>query len=99
MNQVPVVGDSGHLIGIVTRGDLLKVFMRTDREIAADATAAIRGVLNEPEAVTVTVTDGIMSLQGELASQLEAEAAEAAAAAAAAVPGVVAVDANVRALI
>lgn len=97
MNQVPVVGDSGHLIGIVTRGDLLKVFMRTDREIEADATAAIRGVLNEPEAVTVT--DGIMSLQGELASQLEAEAAETAAAAAAAVPGVVAVDANVRALI
>jgi len=65
-------GVGGKLIGIVSRRDLLGVFLRQDEEIAGD----VRGMLAHlPQAdaggVTVTVRNGIVTLAGPLGSAEE----------------------------
>jgi CBS-domain-containing membrane protein len=68
IRRLPVVHPSGKLIGIVSRRDLLSVFLRPDEEIAAEINDALTGVLlEEPGEVEVTVRDGVVTLSGTLA--------------------------------
>jgi CBS domain-containing protein len=67
IRRLPVVDDQGRLIGVVSRRDLLSVFLRPDEDIAAD----IRQVLNEiiqaePGEAEVSVRNGIVTLTGTL---------------------------------
>jgi CBS-domain-containing membrane protein len=67
VRRLPVVDEKGHLAGIVSRRDLLTVFLRPDEDIAVD----IRKVLDEvlaadPEEAEVTVRNGIVTLTGTL---------------------------------
>jgi CBS domain-containing protein len=67
VRRLPVVDPAGRLVGIVSRRDLLSVFLRPDEEIAAD----IRRVLDdfllvEPEEADVTVHNGVVTLTGTL---------------------------------
>jgi len=67
VKRLPVVDDLGRLVGIVSRGDLLKVHLRPDDDIVAD----VRGVLGpylseEDRAVTATVTEGVVTLTGRV---------------------------------
>jgi CBS-domain-containing membrane protein len=68
LKRLPVVDDVGRLIGIVTRQDLLKVFLRSDeeiwREILDRLVGGIVGV--EPSQLRVEVDDGVVTLLGEL---------------------------------
>jgi CBS domain-containing protein len=66
--RLPVVDDQGRLAGIVTRGDLLKAFLRPDPAIAWEIRHQIlRDRLGEPAAgVTVEVHDGTVTLTGRL---------------------------------
>jgi len=68
LKHVPVVDDLGRLAGMVTRADLLKVFLRADedirREIVDEVLADIVGV--EPSQVRVEVADGVVTLLGQL---------------------------------
>ena len=96
VNQLPVTDGAGRLLGIVTRGDLLRAFLRTDREIEVDVTEALGRVLANPDTIIVAVRDGVVTLQGEVASGVEVEAAVAAFEL---LTGVVAVDHRIRALI
>lgn len=60
--------DSGELIDIVSRRDLLSVFLLSDEEIAAELRDAISTILlDEGEDITVTVRDGVVTLSGTLA--------------------------------
>lgn len=64
---LPVVGDDGKLVGVVSRRDLLAVFLRPDEDIAAD----VRRVLDEillagPGEADVSVRDGVVTLTGTL---------------------------------
>jgi CBS domain-containing protein len=71
MNQhhvklLPVVNSDGVLAGIVTRRELLSVFLRPDEEIAED----IRGVLADilfadPASVHVVVKGGVVTVSGD----------------------------------
>jgi CBS domain-containing protein len=65
VKRLPVTDASGHLVGIVSRADVLAVFDRTDEEIRAEISAM---VLNEfpmdPKTFTVTVNDGVVTLAG-----------------------------------
>jgi osmotically-inducible protein OsmY len=65
---MPVVDDLGRLVGMVTRGDLLKVFLREDgdirREIQQQVLTDIAGV--QPTQVAVEVDDGVVTLLGEV---------------------------------
>jgi CBS domain-containing protein len=67
IRRLPVVDDQGRLIGVVSRRDLLSVFLRPDEDIAAD----IRNVLDEilqtgPGEAEVSVRNGIVTLTGTL---------------------------------
>lgn len=66
LKRLPVVDGEGHLTGIVSRGDLLKVFLRSDRDIAED----VRHHVIEPlfplggSTVDVEVDGGVVTLVG-----------------------------------
>jgi CBS domain-containing protein len=76
VRRMPVVDSSGRLIGIVSRRDLLSVFLRPDDDIAADVRAIVADILLEDSgAMTVSVHDGMITLAGSLSSPELAPAA------------------------
>lgn len=68
LKRLPVVDDLGRLTGMVTRRDLLKIFLRGDgdirREILDEVLPDLPGV--EPTQVRVEVDDGVVTLMGRL---------------------------------
>jgi CBS domain-containing protein len=65
IRRLPVVGEDGHLLGIVTRRDLLSVFLRPDNRVAENVRALLDDVLPaDPGSVTATVRDGVVILTG-----------------------------------
>jgi CBS domain-containing protein len=74
LKRLPVVDGDGRLIGIVTRSDLLKVFMLTDGAIERAARDVLEQVLAEPDAVVVSVNEGVVTLAGSVEAEPELEA-------------------------
>ncbi|MFI8438972.1 CBS domain-containing protein [Streptomyces sp. NPDC079020] len=69
VKRLPVVNDIGMLEGIVSRSDLLKVFLRKDDEIEAEIR---HSVLNEPAVppeLDVTVAEGVATIRGALSDR------------------------------
>jgi CBS-domain-containing membrane protein len=66
VKRLPVVDADSHLVGIVSRVDLLTVFDRSDEEICKEITDDIMldQFLVDPNALQVTVKDGIVTLNG-----------------------------------
>jgi CBS-domain-containing membrane protein len=66
VKRLPVTSDDGTLIGIVTRSDVLSVYSRPDAEIKREITQdLILGTfLCDPARFTVTVKDGIVTIEG-----------------------------------
>ncbi|MFJ8787704.1 CBS domain-containing protein [Streptomyces sp. NPDC102462] len=68
VKRLPVVTAEGLLDGVVSRGDLLKVFLRPDHDLADE----IRRDVLDPlfpapvEPVHITVTDGVATLTGRV---------------------------------
>jgi CBS domain-containing protein len=64
ITRLPVVGAGGRLVGIVSRSDVLSVFSRPDEDIRREITEKIivRNFHADPALVTVSVTDGIVTL-------------------------------------
>ena len=89
VGRLVVVAD-GRVVGILARSDLLRVFLRSDDDIATEVEAAVRPHVGEvPGAVQVAVADGVVHLRGRVE---RTTVAWAAAAAARDVPGVVDVE-------
>ncbi|HUK67932.1 MAG TPA: CBS domain-containing protein [Streptosporangiaceae bacterium] len=66
LKQLPVVDPAGVLIGIVSRRDLLSVFLRPDDQIAEDVRAMLTEILfTGPDSVHVVVKDGVVVLTGQ----------------------------------
>lgn len=64
---MPVVNEHGILIGVVSRRDLLAVFLRPDEDIAWDVERVLDEILlAEPGEAEVTVHDGVVTLTGPL---------------------------------
>jgi CBS domain-containing protein len=66
IKRLPVVDSEGRVLGIVSRADLLRVFLRSDDEIREDV---IRNVLErtlwiDRHTIEVRVRDGVVTLQG-----------------------------------
>jgi CBS domain-containing protein len=80
VRQLPVTGPTGRLVGMVARGDLLKVFLRPDEEIADEIRHEVVGTLfpepggaepagagkadGKPAGVEAEVRDGRVVLRG-----------------------------------
>jgi CBS domain-containing protein len=69
VNRLPVT-DGGRLVGIITRGDLVRVFARPDEELAE----AVREALRSADGIVVeSVEHGVVRLAGMAASEAMAE--------------------------
>lgn len=67
VRRLPVVGEQGKLVGIVSRRDLLSVFLRPDEDIAADIRSLLEDILLAgPAEAAVSVRNGIVTLAGTL---------------------------------
>jgi CBS-domain-containing membrane protein len=66
VKRLPVTDADGHLVGIVSRADVLTVFDRTDAEIHKEIHDGVLlgEFLTDPMIFTVTVKDGIVTLAG-----------------------------------
>src|SRR5665647_2875590 len=66
LGRLPVVEDDGRLIGIVTRSDLLTVFLRSDEDLLVAVQEAIAAAVDDSPSCTIsaTVDDGVVVLQG-----------------------------------
>ncbi|MGX4689076.1 CBS domain-containing protein [Streptomyces sp. JNUCC 63] len=68
VKRLPVVDDKGLLEGMVSRGDLLKVFLRSDDDIAEEVRREIVSYLFRAPSgpVHVEVRDGVVTLTGRI---------------------------------
>jgi CBS-domain-containing membrane protein len=68
VKRLPVVDEQGRLLGIVSRGDLLKVHLRPDDEIRQDVLAGVLGRVGAQPApaVDAQVSDGVVTLTGRV---------------------------------
>lgn len=69
LKSLPVVTPDGTLAGIVSRGDLLSVFLRSDEDIAGEVRGMLSKVLlTDPGAASVRVRNGVVILGGQPAA-------------------------------
>ncbi|HUY47776.1 MAG TPA: CBS domain-containing protein [Streptosporangiaceae bacterium] len=66
LTLLPVVDPAGELIGVVSRHDLLRVFLRPDEDLAAEVRQVLTDVLLiSPGTITVSAHDGLVTLAGQ----------------------------------
>lgn len=75
INRLPVVDGDGVLIGIVTRADLVRAFVRSDDELAREIREDVFGrtLWLDPEWIHVEVHDGEVQLSGQVETKVDAE--------------------------
>ncbi|MER6185884.1 CBS domain-containing protein [Streptomyces sp. NPDC001652] len=66
VKRLPVVDRIGILQGVVSRSDLLKVFLRTDAEIAGEIRHSVLNRMPITTPLTVEVHEGVVTLGGSL---------------------------------
>ncbi|MFR9676924.1 CBS domain-containing protein [Streptomyces sp. TR06-5] len=65
LKRLPVVDVEGHLVGMVSRSDLLKVFLRSDRDIEQEVREqVVRPLFPAAPAPEVRVEEGIVTFTG-----------------------------------
>ncbi|MCH0565721.1 MULTISPECIES: CBS domain-containing protein [unclassified Streptomyces] len=77
VERLPVLDEEERLVGIVTRRDLLQVFLRPDADIRDEVIEEVLvGTLwLAPRSVDVSVTEGVVTLSGRLERRSETEIA------------------------
>lgn len=78
VKHLPVLADGGELVGVVSRGDLVRRYLRSDTDIRDAVLGDIIGriLLTDPRAVAVTVVEGVVTLEGFLERRTDTEIAE-----------------------
>jgi CBS domain-containing protein len=94
VNRLPVVDNSG-LVGIVTRADLVRAYVRPDEELESEIRKDVAGraLVIDPNELDITVEQGAVTLAGEVERPVDAELLERFTEA---VPGVVSVQSELR---
>jgi CBS domain-containing protein len=94
IKRLPVVGQGGRLLGIVSRADLLKPYLRSDESIRREIAEQLleKTLFIDPHTFSVEVEGGVVRLRGDLETKslggLVVKLAEG-------VEGVVAVDSQI----
>jgi osmotically-inducible protein OsmY len=75
VKRLPVVNTAGKLVGIVTRSDLLKVFVPTDQDIRLSVEYGLLDALWAALSgkVRVAVDDGVVTLSGRMELRSEVD--------------------------
>jgi CBS domain-containing protein len=74
VRRLVVVDERGKIAGIVSRSDLLQVFLRTDDELRDDVLSTIPSMLlAQPDSVQVAVRWNVVTLSGEVDRKSDAE--------------------------
>ena len=68
IKRLPVIGEGGRLVGIISRSDLLKVFNRPDRSIRREIMddVIVGEFTMDPDRFLIHVDDGVVVLQGRV---------------------------------
>jgi len=95
VKRLPVVDLEGELIGIVSRADVVGAFTKPDDVIEDEVREDLirRLLFLDPEMVEVSVSDGVVTLEGELENRTEAHLLEELSRR---IAGVVRVDSRLR---
>ena len=93
VNRLPVVDGDGRILGIVTRADLVRAFVRSDEEIERELRedVALNTLWIDASDLQVSVEEGEVTFGGRVESKTDAELLEHFATR---VPGVVTVTSN-----
>ncbi|MEU1464262.1 CBS domain-containing protein [Streptomyces sp. NPDC005727] len=77
VERLPVVDEEDRLVGIVTRRDLLQVFLKPDRGIRDEVIEEIlrRALWLPPRSVDVSVVEGVVTLAGRMERKSDTEIA------------------------
>jgi CBS domain-containing protein len=77
VNRLPVVED-GRLVGIVARADLVRAFTRSDAEIRREIgeDVLLHTLWIDPDSVTLVVSEGEVTVSGEVENRATAELIE-----------------------
>ncbi|MFF9815266.1 CBS domain-containing protein [Streptomyces sp. NPDC014006] len=77
VERLPVLDEEGRLGGIVTRRDLLQVFLRPDAEIRDEVIkeVLVHALWPAPRSVEVSVAEGVVTLTGHMERKRETEIA------------------------
>ncbi|MFE5191358.1 CBS domain-containing protein [Streptomyces sp. NPDC056628] len=77
VERLPVLDEEDRLVGIVTRRDLLQVFLRPDADIRAEVVdeVLVRALWLPPGSITVAVVEGVVMLAGHMERRSETEIA------------------------
>jgi CBS-domain-containing membrane protein len=91
VKRLPVLDADGHLVGIVSRADLLRVFLREDAEIAREIREDVirRTLWIDPDTIRVVVREGVVTIEGQIERRSLLPIVERLVSA---IPGVVAVN-------
>jgi CBS domain-containing protein len=75
VNRLPVIDDEERLIGIITRADLVRAFVRSDAEVEHEIREDVirRTLWIEPATIHIEVDEGEVSLSGEVETKGDAE--------------------------
>ncbi|WP_405566862.1 CBS domain-containing protein [Streptomyces sp. NBC_01167] len=73
LERLPVVDEEERLVGIVTRRDVLQVFLRPDEDIRREVVHEVieNTLWLAPHAIDVHVQDGVVTLEGEVERRSE----------------------------
>jgi CBS domain-containing protein len=71
IKRLPVVEADGALVGIISRADVMGVFLAPDDEIRREVISEVieRSLWEDPARIRVEVSDGVVTLTGQLASK------------------------------
>ncbi|WP_338693114.1 CBS domain-containing protein [Streptomyces sp. Q6] len=69
VKRLPVVNSEGILQGVVSRSDLLKVFLRPDSDIEEEVRDTVAAYLFPDQPVTVSVHEGVVTFGGKLGNR------------------------------
>jgi len=95
IKRLPVVNGDGRLVGVISRGDVLRVFLRSDAEIRREIVEDViqRIMLLDASPLVISVADGVVTATGEVDRKSDAQILTRLVAA---VAGVVAVESHIR---